>query len=230
MKKFFIYLTAVGLLLSAVSASAQNKPAEKPPEKKANQRPPETKKKEPYDDADVKTMAAQCVTLETEKGNITMELFPESAPETVRNFLNLTALGIFDTTTFSRVVPGFIIQGGNVGTRENRTREQTIRAQKTIPDEPNQIKHESGIVSMARPEEPNGASSNFFILLRSADYLDGSFAAFGRVIRGMEVVEAINRMEVEEEKPKNPVRVNRAVAAPCPADNAEENPTKSDGV
>ena len=63
-------------------------------------------------------MASQCVRLETEAGNIELELYPEQAPETVRNFLNLTALGLYDTTTFSRVVPGFVIQGGNLATRE----------------------------------------------------------------------------------------------------------------
>lgn len=210
---------AVILFLTAVAANAQTEKAEKTPdppvEKKANQRPADTKKKEPFDDADVKTMAAQCVTLETEKGSITLEMFPESAPETVRNFLNLTALGIFDTTAFSRIVPDFIIQGGNIGTRADRTRDQTIRAQQTIPDEPSLIKHERGIVSMARPEEPNGASSNFFILVSAASHLDGTFTAFARVKSGMDVVDAINKMEVEGETPKEPIRILRATVSAC---------------
>ena len=212
------------LLVSVVSVNAQEteanktveKKVEKPSEKKANQRPDEKDKKpEPYDKADVKTMAAQCVTLETEKGNIKMEMFPESAPETVRNFLNLVAIGALDNTTFSRVVPNFVIQGGNVWTNENASNELKWRARRTIPDEPNLIKHESGIVSMARPEEPNSATTDFFILLREAGYLDNKFAAFGRVVSGMEVVQTINEMPVEEETPKEPVRIKKAKVASC---------------
>jgi peptidyl-prolyl cis-trans isomerase B (cyclophilin B) len=143
-------------------------------------------------------------------------MFPESAPESVRNFLNLTAIGAFDTTAFSRVVPGFVVQGG-VSTRENLTPELSQRAQRTIPDEPSSIRHERGILSMARSDEPHSASSSFFILVGSGSHLDGSFAAFGRVTRGMEVVDAISKMPVENEQPKNPVRIKRATVAPCQA-------------
>ena len=87
---------------------------------KANARPTPTPTvtAEPYDKADVKTMAAQCVTFDTESGVIELELYPEHAPESVRNFLNLTATGLFDGTSFNRVVPGFVIQGGNMWSRE----------------------------------------------------------------------------------------------------------------
>jgi cyclophilin family peptidyl-prolyl cis-trans isomerase len=89
------------------------------------------------------------------------------------------------------------------------------RGQRTIPDEPNKILHERGIVSMARADEPNSATTNFFILLSSAPYLDGKFAAFGRVTKGIEVVETINKMPVAEEKPDKPVRIKRATASAC---------------
>lgn len=126
--------------------AAQEKPAEtevKKIVKKANQRPVvEPSKAEPFDKATVETMAKQCVKFETEAGNIEMEMFPESAPESVRSFLNLTATGAFDTTTFSRVVPDFIVQGGDLYTRrEKMTPELGNRARKTLPDEPSQIKH-----------------------------------------------------------------------------------------
>lgn len=210
-----------------VAANAQNKssPEEtKQPaprdSKKANQRPDVKSAKplpsEPFEKADVKTMAAQCVKFETEAGIIEMEMFPESAPESVRNFLNLTAIGAFDTTTFSRVVPGFVIQG-SISTRENLTAELSQRAQRTIPDEPSSVRHERGILSMARSDEPNSASSSFFILVGNGSHLDGSFAAFGRVTRGMEVADAISKMPVENEQPKNPVRIKRATVAPCQA-------------
>jgi peptidyl-prolyl cis-trans isomerase B (cyclophilin B) len=173
------------------------------------------KKAEPFDGASVAQMAEQCVTLETESGAIVIEMLAESAPETARNFLNLAATGAFDTTTFSRVVKGFVIQGGNLSTSERWGAELSERARRTIPDEPNYIKHMRGIVSMARPDTPNGATTHFFILVGDAANLDGKFAAFGRVTRGMEVVDAINNMPVEGEKPSKPVRIRRATIAPC---------------
>ncbi len=101
---------------------------------KANERPTSTPAvvAEPFDKADIKTMAAKCVRLSSEAGDIEIELYPENAPESVRNFLNLAATGAFDTTTFSRVVPGFVIQGGNLWTREGGvTSEQAKRARQT---------------------------------------------------------------------------------------------------
>lgn len=209
-------------LIAAAAVSAQDTlptPAVNPPAaapKKTNERPPEQAPAEPFDKADVKTMAAQCATLDTEAGVIVMEMFPESAPESVRNFLNLVATGALDTTAFTRVVPEFVIQGGDLYSREGKvTPEIGRRARKTVPDEPNKILHERGIVSMARSDEPNSATTNFFILLQSASYLDGKFTAFGRVTKGMEVVEAINKMPVTEEKPEKPVRIRRATVATC---------------
>lgn len=223
-----ILLVALCFTFSASLVSAQTetnvektKPSPPVSEKKANQRPDEKVQRETnvnrFEKADAKTMAAQCVTLETEAGNIELEFFPESAPETVRNFLNLSAAGAYDTTTFSRVVPEFVIQGGNLGTSEKWSNELAKLAAKKLPDEPSQIKHERGILSMARGDEPNSASTHFFILLRSASTLDGKFAAFGRVIKGMEVVEAINKMPVENEEPKQPVKINKTIVAACNA-------------
>ena len=163
-------------------------------------------------------MASKCVSLDTESGLIEIELFPESAPESVRNFLNLSALGYFDTTSFSRVVPGFVIQGGNIWTRTGGvTQPMGARARRTIPDEPNKILHERGIVSMARGDEANTATTNFFILVDTASYLDGKFAAFGRVTRGMEIVDSINKAAVTEEKPEKPVRIKKAIVQACTA-------------
>jgi peptidyl-prolyl cis-trans isomerase B (cyclophilin B) len=185
--------------------------------KKNNARPPEMSATaaEPFDGASVEKMAAQCVTLETEAGVIELEMLAEAAPETVRNFLNLAATGAFDTTTFSRVVKDFVIQGGNLSTHQKPTNALSERARRTIPDEPNGIKHERGILSMARPETPNGATTNFFILVGDAPHLDGKFAAFGRVKRGMEVVDAINKAPADGEKPDKPVRITRVIVAAC---------------
>ena len=218
-----VIITSVfAILFSALAFAQKAMPTPTPAVResvKANARPaptPETARSEPFDKADVKTMAGQCVTLDTEAGVILIEMFPESAPESVRNFLNLVATGVLDTTTFSRVVPGFVIQGGDLYTREGKvTNAIGLRARKTIPDEPNKILHERGIVSMARGDEPNSASTHYFILVDSASSLDGKFAAFGRVTKGMEIVVAINKMAVEGDKPVKAVRIRKARVAVC---------------
>jgi peptidyl-prolyl cis-trans isomerase B (cyclophilin B) len=200
------------LALLSVSTFSQNNSEPK----KSNTRPETEAAKEPFDAATVEAMAKQCVSLDTESGLIIIEMFPESAPESVRNFLNLAATGLLDTTTFSRVVPNFVIQGGDLYSREDKiTRAIGLRARKVVPDEPNKILHERGIVSMARGDEPNTATTNFFILVDSASYLDGKFAAFGRVTKGMDVVDAINKADVVEEKPAKPVCIKKATVATC---------------
>jgi cyclophilin family peptidyl-prolyl cis-trans isomerase len=180
--------------------------------------PTPAKPVDPFEGADAAALAGHCVRLETEAGNIELEMLPASAPQTVRNFLSLVATGALDTTSFNRVVPDFVIQGGNLSTHQHLTPELTERSRRTIPDEPNDVKHVRGVVSMARPETPNGATTNFFILVSEAKHLDGTFAAFGRVRAGMDVVDAINRAPVEGEKPVNPVRVTRATVFECAAE------------
>ncbi len=193
-------------------------PAAKEPIK-TNARPtpvPPKARPEPFDKADAATMASKCVTFDTEAGLIEMEMFPEHAPESVRNFLNLSATGMFDTTVFGRVVPGFVIQGGDLYSREGKvTYEIGMRARRTLPDEPNKVLHERGILSMARGEEANTAMTSFFILVGTGAHLDGKFAAFGRVTKGMEAVDAINKAAVTDEKPEKPVRIKKATVGPC---------------
>ena len=190
-------------------AEAQKKPITKPPEVPANQ-------PEPFDGAPLEKMVGQCVTLETEVGAIVIEMLPEAAPEAVRNFLNLGATGALDTTTFSRVVRDFVIQGGNLSTGDKWTNELAKRASRKLPDEPSEVKHVRGIASMARGDEPNSATTHFFILVGDGPHLNGKFAAFGRVIQGIEVADAINHAPAEGEKPVTPVRIKRALVAQCP--------------
>ena len=186
--------------------------------KKANNRtqaPAAAPAAEPFDGASVEKMASQCVTLETELGAIEIAMMPENAPESVRNFLNLVATGAYDTTTFSRTVRNFVIQGGNLQTSEKWSAELAKRMTKTIPDEPGLIKHVRGIVSMARTDEPNSATTHFFILVGPGPHLDSKFSAFGTVTKGIEVADAINQAPAEDEKPEKPVKINRATVAPC---------------
>ncbi|HEU4796218.1 MAG TPA: peptidylprolyl isomerase [Pyrinomonadaceae bacterium] len=186
------------------------------PPKKANSRTtaPETVA-DPFDGAPIEKLASSCVTLETELGAIEIAMMPEVAPHAVRNFLNLSATGSLDTTTFSRVVKNFVIQGGNLQTSEKWGEDLAKRQQRKLPDEPGLVKHVRGIVSMARTEEANSATTHFFILVNAAPHLDSKFAAFGTVTKGMEVVDAINNGPVVGDKPEKPVKINRAIVTPC---------------
>jgi peptidyl-prolyl cis-trans isomerase B (cyclophilin B) len=220
----FITLFLVTSLCLQAQEPTPTPAPEKPPTtittpKKANARPADepTTQPDPFDGASVEKMRDQCVTLETEVGSIEIELMPEVAPESVRNFLNLAATASLDTTTFSRVVKDFVVQGGNLSTSEKWGLELSKRAARRLSDEPGVVKHVRGIVSMARGEEPNSASTHFFILVGTAQHLDGKFAAFGRVRKGMEVVDAINAAPKDGDKPEKPVRINRALVSVCPA-------------
>jgi peptidyl-prolyl cis-trans isomerase B (cyclophilin B) len=205
-----IYRISLIIVMVAINVSAQEPP------KKANTRSAtEVSAAEPFDGASVDKMASQCVTLETELGAIEIAMMPEAAPEAVRNFLNLSATGALDTTTFSRIVKGFVIQGGNLSTSAKWNLELAKRMTHKLPDEPGLIKHVRGIVSMARTDEPNSATTHFFILVAPGPYLDGKFSAFGTVTTGMEVVDAINQAPVDGEKPEKPVKINHAVVAAC---------------
>ncbi len=197
---------------------AQTTPETVTPTRKRNARPDDATaaaKPEPFDKATPAEMSKQCVTLKTDEGEIEIEMLAEAAPESARNFLNLAATGAYDTTVFSRVIKGFVIQGGDLHTREKITPELARRASRRVPDEPSAVKHVRGIVSMARTDEPDSATTHFFILAGNAAHLDGTFSAFGRVRSGMEVVDKINGAELEGEKPKKPVHITRATVAAC---------------
>lgn len=202
----------------AVAVAAQNPAPNTDTIKKANARPAETArpKSDPFEGASIEKMTGQCVSIATEQGGIVIEMLPAKAPETVRSFLNLAATGSLDSTTFSRTVPGFVIQGGNLSTSEKWSAELAARMSRHLPDEPSDLKHVRGIVSMARTQEPNSATTHFFILVGDGPHLDGTFTAFGRVIRGIEVADAINRAPAENEKPNVPVRITRAEVSACP--------------
>ena len=212
MKRFALIVIT---LACAVVVHAQSNATEPP--KKANARtateaaPPA----EPFDGASVEKMASQCVTLDTQLGAIEIAMMPEVAPEAVRNFLNLSATGALDTTTFSRVVKGFVIQGGNLQTSEKWGTDLARRMTHRLPDEPGLVKHVRGIVSMARTDEANSATTHFFILVGAGPHLDSKFSAFGTVTKGMEVADAINQAPADGEKPDKPVKINHAIVAPC---------------
>ena len=211
-----VIVFAIVALVISVGAQAPQQSQQPDSAKKANQRPAApTPAPEPFDGASVEKMAANCVSLETELGVIEIEMIPEVAPESVRSFLNLAATGALDTTTFSRTVKDFVIQGGNLSTSEKWGYDLAKRMSRKLPDEPGLIKHVRGIVSMARSDEPNSATTHFFILVGDGPHLDAKFAAFGRVTKGIEVADEINKAPADGEKPNKPVRISRAIVALC---------------
>ncbi len=125
------------------------------------------------------------------RGAIEIELCPDKAPLTVANFVKLVKSGFYDGLTFHRIIPGFMIQGGDPeGTGMGGSKE-TIKGEFASNGVPNDLKHTRGVISMARSSYPNSASSQFFIMHADAPHLDGNYAAFGKVISGIETVDEI---------------------------------------
>ena len=137
-------------------------------------------------------MSNPIVTIEMENGDvIKAELYPEVAPNTVNNFISLINKGFYDGVIFHRVIPGFMIQGGDPQGTGTGGPGYSIRGEFTSNRFLNQLKHTRGVLSMARTMDPNSAGSQFFIMHEDDPHLDGQYAAFGKVIEGMEAVDKI---------------------------------------
>jgi peptidyl-prolyl cis-trans isomerase B (cyclophilin B) len=138
--------------------------------------------------------AAARAIIETKFGEIELELFADKAPGHVKNFLDLARKGFYDGTTFHRVIPGFMIQGGDPNTKDKsapRGQHGTGGPGYTIKAEFNDTPHKRGVLSMARASDPNSAGCQFFICVSDALFLDRQYTAFGRVVRGLEAADQI---------------------------------------
>ena len=132
------------------------------------------------------------VTIEMENGSvIKAELYPQVAPNTVNNFISLVKKGFYDGVIFHRVISGFMLQGGDPDGTGMGGPGYSIKGEFTQNGFQNDLKHEPGVLSMARTMMPNSAGSQFFIMHEAAPHLDGAYAAFGKVTEGMDVVNAI---------------------------------------
>ena len=145
-------------------------------------------------------------------GEMTAELYPDKAPKTVENFLKLINEGFFSGLIFHRVIKGFMIQGGGYTADFKEKDADSIYGEFAANGFPqNDLLHKRGVLSMARTSIPNSASSQFFIMHADAPHLDGQYAAFGRVISGMEVVDEIANIPTGfNDRPKIAVRIKRA--------------------
>ena len=139
-------------------------------------------------------------------GEIVLELYPDKAPNTVNNFLSLAASGFYDGLIFHRVISGFMIQGGDPSGNGPGGPGYTIKGEFSLNGfKSNDIKHARGVISMARAMSPDSAGSQFFIMHANASYLDGQYAAFGRVISGMDVVDRIASVATDfNDRPRVP--------------------------
>ena len=145
--------------------------------------------KAPYDKSETET---NFVLIDVEdKGQIVVELYPDVAPITVANFKNLVSQGFYDGLIFHRVIEGFMIQGGDPQGTGTGGSSETIKGEFSANGVENNLKHERGVISMARSNAMDSASSQFFIMHKAAEHLDGNYAAFGKVVYGMEVVDEI---------------------------------------
>lgn len=129
-------------------------------------------------------------------GEIELELYPYIAPETVENFKTLAENSFYDGLTFHRIIKGFMIQGGDPLGNGMGGSDKTIKGEFLMNGFKNDLKHTRGVISMARSQNPNSASSQFFIMHEDAPHLDGSYAAFGKVTKGMDVVDEIASVRV----------------------------------
>ena len=155
------------------------------------------------------------VVLETNLGVITIEFFPNDAPNHVKNFISLTKSGFYEGTIFHRIIPGFMIQGGDPNTiNGDLSTWGQGGPEKNLNSEFNTIKHERGIVSMARANDPNSAGSQFFIVHKASNYLDGQYTVFGRIVteQSFETLDKIAALETNGSTPINPenVRITNA--------------------
>lgn len=147
------------------------------------------------------------VTIEMENGKkIIAELYPDKAPNTVNNFIDLVKSGFYNGIIFHRVIKGFMIQGGDPAGVGTGGPGYTIKGEFALNGfKQNDLKHTRGVLSMARAMNPNSAGSQFFIMHQNAAHLDGQYAAFGKVIEGMDVVDGIAEVKTDwNDKPKTP--------------------------
>ena len=154
-------------------------------------------------------------TIETNQGKIEFNLLPDLAPETVRNFIKLANSGFYDGTLFHRVIPGFMIQGGDPNTKQpDKSKWGQGGPGYSLKAEFSSRSHLSGVVSMARATDPDSAGSQFFIVTTDSTFLNGQYTVFGEVTEGMDVADKIvNLQRDENDCPLQEVKMNRVTTS-----------------
>jgi peptidyl-prolyl cis-trans isomerase B (cyclophilin B) len=195
--------------ISEVATDDKGAPLERVEMKRVTIREKAAPTAEPFTTETVEDLARYRAVLETSMGDITISLSPDKAPEHVRNFLRLASAGVYDGTSWHRVVKGFVIQTGHLPTRTEALNETQQKYVRNLKAEFNDIAHELGTVSMARLAEPDTASTSFFIVTARSQMLDNKYTAFGRVVSGIDVVQKIEAAAVNGETPVERVELRR---------------------
>jgi peptidyl-prolyl cis-trans isomerase B (cyclophilin B) len=162
---------------------------------------------EPFVSSSVEELSSYRAVIATTVGDITLELFPDRAPNHVRQFLRLASSGVYDGTSFHRVVKGFVAQTGHLPTRREPLNERQQSYVRMLQPEFNPTLHDRGIVSMARLDDPASASSSFFIVLGRTPALDNQYTVFGRVVSGVDVLEKIENTPLNGEAPVSRIEI-----------------------
>jgi peptidyl-prolyl cis-trans isomerase B (cyclophilin B) len=186
--------------ISEAAADERGAPAERIEIRSVTIRDTPPPEPEPFATESPAELAKHRAILETSAGPITVEFFADKAPEHVRNFLRLASLGVYDGTSFHRVVRGFVIQTGALTSRGPLSEKQQ-KMVRSLQPEFNDTRHVKGVLSMARGDDPSSATTSFFIVTGDAPSLDGKYTVFGRVVDGLAVVEAIEQTPVNGEAP-----------------------------
>ena len=174
----------------------------------------EKKKTQPFADATVEELR-RTVTLKTTLGSIRIQMEPDWAPNHVRNFLMLTSTGWYNGTAFHRMIKGFVVQGGLPDARASGPTHPADRWVHPLKGEfRDDVKHTRGIVSMARADDPDSATTSFFLMLGDAPHLDGKYSAFGRIVGGMDVLDAFEKEDLNGESPKRRLEIVEATIDP----------------
>jgi cyclophilin family peptidyl-prolyl cis-trans isomerase len=162
---------------------------------------------EPFASASVEELSSYKAVIATTVGDLTLEFFPDRAPNHVRQFLRLASSGVYDGTSFHRVVKGFVAQTGHLPTRREPLNERQQSYVHMLQPEFNPTPHDRGIVSMARLDDPASASSSFFIVLGRSQALDNQYTVFGRLVSGMDVLEKIESAPLNGEAPVTRIEI-----------------------
>jgi cyclophilin family peptidyl-prolyl cis-trans isomerase len=171
---------------------------------------------DPFAAATPADLARYRAVIETTLGSITIEFLPDKAPNHVRNFLRLASLGVYDQMAFHRVVPGFMVQSGYLGSKSGIMDDRQQQAIHRLAPEFTDTPQDRGIVSMARGDDPASADTSFFIVTARTPAIDGKYTVFGRVVDGMKTVDAIEQAPRENETPKTRIEVLRVRIEPRP--------------
>ena len=226
MKRFFAILTAALLLLAAIGCaktyanSLTGKTGEEPAaagtdttsaagETKPQQTEPQ-KTEETNQSKENSTMQNPIATITMQDGGVMkLELYPDVAPNTVKNFITLANAGFYDGLTFHRIIAGFMIQGGDPNGTGSGGPGYSIKGEFTSNGFKNDLKHKRGVISMARTMIPDSAGSQFFIMHADYPYLDGEYAAFGMLLEGFDVLDAIATVQTNRnDAPLTPVVID----------------------